>query len=62
MERKLPTIRNAFYVRNTRKENLKCLDGLPQGCDMPRYDYEFDEDGALVSIHKLVNPDEITDK
>ena len=50
----------AFYVRNTRKENLACLDGLPQGSDMNMYDYEFDKDGALTAIHKLVNPDELT--
>ena len=50
----------AFYVRNTRKENLACLDGLPQGSDMNMYDYEFDEDGALTAIHKQVNPDELT--
>ncbi|MDE5830746.1 MAG: hypothetical protein K2H53_03610 [Clostridia bacterium] len=58
MKVKLPMIHNAFYVSNTRKENLKCLDGLLWGADMDMYDYEFDEDGALEAIHKrltLVN-------
>lgn len=45
---------NAFYTRNKRKENLGCLDGLPQNADMDMYDYEFDEDGALTTIYKKV--------
>lgn len=53
-ERKCPIIHNAFYTRNTRKENLSCLDGLPQGPDMDMYDYEFDKDGELIAIHKKV--------
>lgn len=51
----LPIIHNAFYVPNTRKEKLNCLDGLPQGLDMDMYDYDFDENGALTGIHKKVN-------
>lgn len=49
---KYSIIHNAFYTRNTRKENLSCLDGLPQGSDMDMYDYEFDKDGGLIAIHK----------
>ncbi len=49
---KYSIIHNAFYTRNTRKENLACLDGLPQGPDMDMYDYELDEEGALIKIHK----------
>lgn len=62
MKPQLPMIRNAFYVRNTRKENLRCLDGLPQGADMDMYDYTFDEDGALKVIHKKVDPDKLKDQ
>ncbi len=51
---RLPMIRNAFYTRNTRKENLACLYGLPQGADLDMYDFEFDEDGAIKAIHKKV--------
>lgn len=55
MARKMYEIaHNAFYTRNTRKENLRCLDGLPQSADMDIYDYEFDEDGALMTIYKKV--------
>ncbi len=58
MKRELPIIHNAFYVRNTRKENLKCLDGLPQNIDMDMYDFEFDEDGGIKAIQKNVYVDE----
>lgn len=47
-------IHNAFYTRNTRKENLKCLYGLPQNPDMDMYDFEFYEDGRLKTIIRKV--------
>lgn len=53
-ERKCPIIHNAFYTRNTRKENLSSLFGLSQGTDMDMYDYEFGKDGELIAIHKKV--------
>lgn len=56
---KLPMIHNAFYTRNTRRENLKCLDGLPQGPDMDMYDYEWNVDGGLKAIHKKVDPEKL---
>lgn len=55
MKVELPMFHNAFYVRNTRKEHLSCLDGLPQGSNMDFYDYEFDKDGAITVIHKKVH-------
>ncbi len=44
-------IHNAFYVRNTREENLNNLYGLPQSSDMDMWDYEFDEKGQLIKMH-----------
>lgn len=44
-------IHNAFYLRNTRKENLNCLYGLPQSPDMEIWDqFEFDEKGQLIKM------------
>ena len=60
MKVELPMFHNAFYVRNRRKEDLSCLDGLPQGTDMDLYDYEFDGDGGLEVIHKKVYSDNLT--
>lgn len=45
-------VHNAFYTRNEREESLNCLYGLPQGADMDMFDFEFDENGALIAIHK----------
>ena len=57
MQKGLPIIHNSFYTRNTRKEKLHCLDGLPWNKDMDMYDYEFDENGALTVVHKKVYSD-----
>ena len=44
-------IHNAFYLRNTRKEYLNCLYGLPQSPDMEIWDqFEFDEKGQLIKM------------
>lgn len=56
MKKTLPIVRNAFYVRNTRKENLKCLDGLPQSSEMDMYDFEFHENGEIKAVHKKIYP------
>ena len=45
-------VHNAFYTRNERKESLNSLFGLSQSTDMDIYDYEFDEEGTLISIQK----------
>lgn len=51
-EEKKGIIHNSFFVRNQRIEKTNSLFGLDQGTDMDMYDYEFDEKGELIVIHK----------
>lgn len=56
MEQTLSMVHNAFYVKNTREENLSSLYGLPQSSDMDMYDFEFHENGEIKAVHKKIYP------
>lgn len=45
-------VHNAFYTREERKENVKCLLGIEHGTNVDMYDYEIGEEGELKVIYK----------
>lgn len=50
-ERRSPIQHNSFFTRNERVEHLSSTFGMSQGTDMDMYDYDFDNEGQIKTIH-----------